>query len=294
MNETKGDCPVWIELVDITSEEVKRVPVQEDGYAGKLPAGDYGIVLEPYFWVGDKRIIAFGIGSRDKLIPLPLNDLRKAHRFSASSAAQGPLEGRAFYLQSVNVRVNEKGINKSHYPKNLVCFAEFTGPGKGTIEQVALVGQDGKFFLVKEKIVDFQFYLNESKQAVCNNLPKRWRGIHKMLIDGLKACGYDQELPPIADRKNDNWASSKEDSPDYVGRALSWNSATGNGLVILPWSDVALVTWRDVLPRSPNGLRYLVPREKIHYETSNDVSAHGFDFQVHNVRPLNENTERRE
>lgn len=182
--------------------------------------------------------------------------------------AREPVAGKIYSAKIQIKRANPyldsgaaRGICHTEYPDNNLRLLELDG-ARGTVHEVALVSQDGVFFLTRQKTWRFDLF-REDGRVVCpyfceeaHPWPQMGRLIHSIFpadqIDRLAPA--DQYVPA---------EQSKEHLQEYQGKVLWYNLAQGIGAVETTQGS-ARVHWTQAPPRPR--FHYLVPGETIVFQ----------------------------
>ena len=232
-------------------KEDRRLTPEKDGYLGHLWSGSVVIlaVIDP---AADHTIGLFRDGSdhyveqKDLLNNPKTASQQKCHeRYLAGRKFPG---GTCVYGVKVPLRVDEaQAINTVHYPENMLMLAQFTmnGQRRGSVRiwKVALVSQDGQFFLTAQCAYETKACRSVSSKIV---LP-RFRA-HRQL-EQLLACQIPSDTELSSEKEFRRPAALvTKGLKGHEGIVERWYDARNMGCIITSRGAVR-AHWREVPPR---------------------------------------------
>ena len=254
----KGKVMKTIEGTNIhlfVNDESMEYELANDGYAGQLTEADTCILR-----VTTERndVVGFTV------------DGKKNVGLKKNMACDLGLYGSA-YQQKITVKYGEKtGVWHTEYPQNNIRLLEFGDNGRFRVWEIALVSQDGRFFVTAETTYEAACY-RDGFRAVCPEFDKKWPQLVTLLSDLL----VDIDIPPFSDYRP---VAQTEPAAlaDNTGRVLWWNSAQGIGMAVVNKdaspNGIARIHWSQLAPRTENCLAYLSPGDHITFTATR--SAH--------------------
>lgn len=232
--------------IDGVSVEVsldgRTLVVEDDGYVGKLTPDR--VLIKAY--VIPDNIYAFTVDGRK-------NVLLKKDRRSLTS------EKSKYYRARVQIKNSEEGVYYAEYPSNHFRLLELEPNGTVKIWEIALISQDGEFFLTVQKTYEVRCYRN-GQRIVCpqfDKWPQMVELLGRLLKDSLQELALVREYQPESEFTSDGLASK-------TARVLWFNLAQGLGALLTP-EGVARVHWSEIAKRPR--LAFLTPRELVSYKS---------------------------
>lgn len=152
------------------------------------------------------------------------------------------------------------GVLATEYPQNnmrLLILKE----GYFEIWELAIVSQDGLFFLTEQRTYESQCFLDENGEVVCPQLAK-W----PQLIQLLKSLVKEEKLLPSS--KYVPLPTPKAEGLSFKqGRVVWWNYAQGLGAIVIDKKGTqARVHWSKIVLDQSGGLRALQPGQIVSYQ----------------------------
>lgn len=248
-------------------KERRQLTPEDDGYLGQLWSGSAVIlaVIDPDY-SSTMGIFRDGcdhyIKQKDWLNSPTTESQQKCHDlYLASRTFAG---GTQVYGVKMPLRVDEdRSINTVHYPENMLMLAQYDRNGSGkltgdaVIWKVALVSQDGVFFVTVQEAYGVRAYEND-KGKLC--FPRF--GGHKQL-ERLLVANAPEGLPcqPLSSftpgqKPTLNGLNGSE------GVVERWYDARNMGCIITS-HGAARVHWREA-PERPRR-RFLVEGERVQF-----------------------------
>lgn len=249
-------------------KESRRLEPAEDGHVGQLASGSATIlaVIDPAV-VPTICIFRDGRDGYEKQrdwLNAPRTQVQKqAHAQLLSN--RGFFTGTAVYGVKVPLHVNERErMNMVNYPENMLMLAQyFCSPerdgGYILVWKVALVCQQGEFFLTAQEAYDVRLYEDERGKVSIPRLMGH-KDLARLLIEHappelqrFPLSSFQKLLPPPAEGLGDN-----------EGIVERWYAARNMGCIITARGP-ARVHYTDV-PCRPRR-RYLVDGEKVSFRS---------------------------
>lgn len=250
------------------------------GYIGELEKED---LIELTAWTG-KNFHGFLVtgkkNSNERLVTPRKNQAKEPHY--------------AVYKQTVAMMTNPQGAVFPRPKQNDIRLLELGDGGAFRIWEIALISQDGHFFLTKQCAYEARCYRGgkEGDKLVCPqfvNWPDMLSWLEALYAEHLEALPHiGEQLPPQS-------ALPAEKLAPETARVIWWNLREQYGMAAVDKSvsanSVARIHWSQVAPRSENGLAYLTAGELIRYQAvrspapSPEKRATSFVCELVGVRP---------
>jgi cold shock CspA family protein len=167
------------------------------------------------------------------------------------------------YLNAVEIKTNGQ-VFHTEYPNNHLRLLVVGKKGNIQIWEIALISQDGEFFVTQQKVWNTYCY-NNHERVSCPLFEgaKGW----PQMVETLKGLLSDQiaHLPSIEGKKEEdiNLAGTKV-TRSNSGVVVWWNQAQGYGVIKTP-EGVAIAHWSNIT--RPNSQRaYLLPNEQVNFK----------------------------
>ncbi len=186
------------------------------------------------------------------------------------------------FTRRVPVKLSSDCIYYTPDSQNNIRVLRLKLDGSFTIWEVAVISQEGDFFLTVQRSYEAQCYWNaETRSMICprfqNNL-NDWPSLVELLKQGV-----NNDLLPIF--RDDETTEEMQALPDAgQGRVMWWSSYKGIG-AIDTLKGVARVHWRGAALQGRRHLRYLVPGELVSYESLGEPFGNTrFKFEARGVK----------
>lgn len=242
---------------------------ESDGYVGQFFSGFASVlaVIDP---CADSSVLTIGVfrDGQDHYVLQKdwLNNPRteaqqQAHKMYLASRSFAP-ETKVYGVK-VPLRVSERNVqNTVHYPENMLMLAQYyhaghtnSSPGYVLVWKIALVSQNGEFFLTVQEAYDVMICQTEGSKRKIPRLQGH-RQLEQLILanapENFRA--YTSGLDKMPDSPLVNELGKNE------GVVERWYAARNMGCIITT-EGPARVHWSDVPPRPR--LRYLVPDERV-------------------------------
>ena len=245
----------------------KRLVSEEDGYLGENFKGKFELkCFVPKFL----SVIAFCVDGKKNI------SVMKDYSYDPNLA---------LYQLKIPIRKLDRGITTTFYPFNNFRMVKFLERGKFEIWEVAIVSQDGLFFLTTEMTYEAKCYRGESGEVVCPRF--EWETKWPQLMKIIKPIFEGMELLPISEYV--------APSPQKVfglsknqGKVVWWSLSQGMGAIVLDEKGtMARVHWKGI--KSLRRLRFLIPGEIVQFEKLNlplGKRKTGFLLEAKDVFPV--------
>jgi len=191
----------------------------------------------------------------------------------------------ALFSMKIPAKDENYGVLVTEYPQNNLRLLILKEEGRFEVWEIAIVSQDGLFFLTEQMDYEAQCFLDDTGEVVCPRLAK-WPQLIQLLASLVKKeelLSISQYIPlptPKAD-----------DLPFQQGRVVWWNYAQGLGAIVIDKKGTqAKVHWRDLIDQSGQ-LRALQPGQIVSYQRlvlprQSKGRITGFLFEAIGVKPI--------
>lgn len=222
------------------------LPSAKDGFIGYLSGGDQ-TVLEAYVLEPELNIYGFTVDGKKNVV------LKK----DWALVADPPLNCRK-YLQKITVKISEEGVAHTEYPNNNMRIISVDDNGQTQISEVALISQNGYFFLTIQTTYEFQCY-HQGKILTAPMFDSRW----PQLVQFIRGLPMEISKLPDFSEYAPSPAQKKRNLEPQTGRVLWFNFSQGIGAIETSEGN-ARVHWSQIKPRPR--LAYLEPNELVSYK----------------------------
>ena len=244
----------------------KTIPIEEDGYVGRL-IGKATLEL----------VVKLNIWSRNRGGILVFSKDGKHNVVLKKDLAQPPEDGRR-YQAKMTLRKNSDLVSYTEHPQNTIGIAEITSDGKVTIHYVALISQNGDFFVTVQEMYKGQcYYAVENGYSVCGFA--KWPQLAELVKAACLKMKLEEILasPPTATEREKEPEPLAADLPQNVGRVLWFDASSGVGAVIIH-NDVARVHWSQIT-RSDRR-KFLLVGEYVSFTTIDPIDSSDTTFKI--------------
>ncbi|MEK7555643.1 MAG: hypothetical protein AAB516_02400 [Patescibacteria group bacterium] len=172
------------------------------------------------------------------------------------------------FSRKISLETNGNGICHTKYPNNNLRLLKLDSDGQLEIWEIALISQDGEFFVTTQKTYAAKFYWDtEGGKVVCPRFEKKWPQVVEMakgllsknvILNSVKK--YESDL---AEERKER-ANLNVPKEPKTGRVLWWNCAQGFGLIRISNGEVARIHWSEVVRCAL--LSYLKEGEEVRYD----------------------------
>jgi len=157
-----------------------------------------------------------------------------------------------------------RGIYYTRYPDNLLKVARIGLGGKIEIWEIAVISQEGDFFLTVQRLYEAQALKSEKGSIKIPEFDQKWPQLAQLIRQVTTTMGLSLEAESTAHQTvEENLAG---DLSENEGRVVWYNAANGVGAIVLGDGSQARVYWKEISQRDL-GRRYLVKGEKVRYAT---------------------------
>lgn len=234
--------------------EEERLFPERNGYLGeelqfralqRTPDGIGHFYLDCHVPAEQKGIYVFNVDGKKNVV------LMRNHSLEPSIA-----------LFSIGIKATGEnyGILTTEYPQNNLRLLVLKQNGWLEVWEIAIVSQDGLFFLTEQLIYEAQCFLDEFGEVICPRLDK-W----PQLVKVLQLLVKKEELSPVSEYSPP--AVPKFGGPFQQGKVLWWNYAQGLGAIVIDKKGTqARVYWRNLALSETGRLRALFPNQIVSYE----------------------------
>lgn len=161
---------------------------------------------------------------------------------------------------AINIKESsQSGVAHTQYPDNHVRLLRRIGPGTVELWEIALVSQDGSFWVTAQKTYSIAVGLDENEEFYCPQFEERWPQLVSFLTELLAST----ELPYLSytvvkpeDKTSDLRANE--------GIVLWWNAAQQMGAIATA-KGVARVHWSQIVAQN-GSRRFLVPDQRVVFD----------------------------
>lgn len=239
--------------VEVWFEEERLIP-EEDGYLGEELRFKREMVKKVAYF----ELKCF-VEKRENLMPKCIsvdgnkNVVLMKDRSKDSSVA--------LFSIKILVKRDDYGILTTEYPLNNLRVLIFGKEGKFEVWEIAVIAQDGLFFLTEQITYEAQCFLNEAGEIVCPRLEK-W----PQLIELLKSLVKEEEILSVSEYSSSPIPKA-EGLPPKQAKVVWWNFAQGLGAIVIDKKGTqARVHWRDLVIDQKGKLRALSPDQVVSYQ----------------------------
>jgi cold shock CspA family protein len=239
-----------------------EVKPPDDGYLGQLRPGS--ILLEIYVAAGRDYICALDVNAKKNI------NFKKDH-------STDPVEGSMF-LTNIRIKTGDDGVYHTEYPNNNCRIMRIYKNGHVEMWEIAVISQNGNFFLTTQKTYNVNCYNNEGKLD-CPKFSK-WPQVLNLLFSSL----YYKNLPLISEYQEEKMIRPGE-LPKEIGHVQWWNIAQGFGAIMTP-NGPARVHWKNIFPSNGDRFARLNAGGRVRYQkliTPNQTKARSTNFRLEAV-----------
>lgn len=235
-------------LINLKNSNETRFPLEKDGFIGFLNVGEQ-MIIEAFILLPEfLNIFAFEVDGKKNVI------LKK----DWGPLSNPPLKERR-YQTKIQIKKSLEGTPHTEYPSNNLRIIRLDDNGQTWIWEIALVSQNGSFFLTVQKTYEFQC-CRQGKILIAPMFDSRWPQLVSFLrqlpiIDVNELPDFSEYTPPAAQKK--------KNLEPKTGRVLWFNFAQGIGAIETPEGN-ARVHWSQIEPRPR--LAFLETGELVSYK----------------------------
>jgi len=245
-----------------------EVKIEGGGHVGYLEAGQSAL-LEILF-SSDREIWPVRVDGQKNIVPAR-ND--------------SEMEDVVLCRTAINIKESQSGVAHTQYPDNHVRLLRRVDAGVVELWEVALVSQDGSFWVTAQKTYSIAVGLDENEEFYCPQFEERW----PQLVSFLSELLAGEELPALANSAADAAADTSDLGPNK-GTVLWWNSAQQMG-VIATMKGNARVHWSQIVAQN-GSRRFLVAGQRVVFhhlrrpKTNPGSRPTGFKKEAIGVKPI--------
>ena len=196
-------------------------------------------------------------------------------------------EDECFSVFSKKISITKTNFNIliTRYPENNLRILFPEEKGRFEIWEVAIVSQDGLFFLTTQMAYEAKCFKEKDGKVICPRF--EWETKWPQLIEIIKSIFEREELPPISEYVAPS-LSKAEGLQKNQGVVVWWNLAQGMGAIVLDEKGtLARVHWKGILPDPKRRLKSLLPGQIISYRKLDQARGRtGFLLEAKKVSPL--------
>lgn len=265
--------------------EVSVILLKEKGITIEVLAGKNKLISEKDGYLGENLAdLQLKCWTEKKLSSNPLcfsvdgqNHIALMHDRSSDPAFN-------LYLKKIPVD-SVAGILTTKPSTNNIRLAVPGRQGKFEIWEIAIVSQDGLFFLTKQMPYRAQFF-KDGEKVSCpffENPPHEW----PQLVEVLKPLVQDKKLLPIS-MFSPPPAPITTDLQEKQAVVEWWSLRLQRGAVVLQGGTRARVHWKSLPINMNGGLRKLTAGQLVSFQKLPPVTnkESGFNLEIREVTPL--------
>jgi len=158
---------------------------------------------------------------------------------------------------AIRLKESQSGVAHTQYPDNHVRLLRRVGPSAVELWEIALVSQNGVFWVTTQKTYSIAVGIDESGEFVCPQFAERW----PQLVSFLSELFEDEELPVIAD---DPIVETPATLTENQGIVLWWNAAQQMGAIATAKGN-ARVHWSQIVAQN-GSRRFLTPSQQVVFD----------------------------
>jgi len=152
----------------------------------------------------------------------------------------------------------------TRYPENNLRVLIPESEGEFEFWEIAIVSQDGLFFLTTEMTYEAKCYRGENGEVICPRF--EWETKWPQLMEVVKPIFWEMKLSPVSEYVAPSPLKA-EGLPKNHGRVVWWNCAQGLGTIVIDEKGTQTrVHWRRILSDLKGGLRALAPGQIVSYQ----------------------------
>lgn len=267
------------------SDELEKRGIKLEVILGKerlIPEED-GYLLSQERIGSEQFGLRCSIPKREKLMPLCFNV--DGDKNITLMKLRSEDERFSVFSKKISVTKTDFNILTTHYPENNLRILFPEEKGRFEIWEVAIVSQDGLFFLTTQMAYEAKYFKEEDGKVICPRF--EWETKWPQLIKIIKSIFEREELPPISEYVTPS-LSKAEGLQKNQGVVVWWNLAQGIGAIVLDEKGTtAKVHWKGIQPNPKGRLRYLLPGQIISYRKLDQARGRtGFLLESKKVSPL--------
>jgi cold shock CspA family protein len=187
---------------------------------------------------------------------------------------------------AINIKKSsQSGVAHTQYPDNHVRLLRRIGPGVIELWEIALVSQDGVFWVTAQKTYSIAVGLDENEEFYCPQFEERWPQLVSFLAELLEG----EELPVLATVAADITTDTSGLGANE-GFVLWWNAAQQMGAINTA-KGAARVHWSQIVAQN-GARRFLVSGQRVVFDhlrrpkTEAGGRPTGFKKEAVGVKPI--------
>lgn len=223
------------------------------------------------------------ISKREKLIPLCFSVDGKKNITLMKLRSED--EHFSVFSKKISITKTNSNILITRYPENNLRILFPEEKGRFEIWEVAIVSQDGLFFLTSQMTYEAECFRGKDGKVICPRF--EWETEWPQLMEIVKPIFEGVELQPISEYLPPS-PPKAEGFPKNHGKVVWWNLAQGWGEIVLDErGTTAKVHWKGIQPNPKGRLRYLLPGQIISFRKLDQARGRtGFLLEAKEVNPL--------
>jgi len=250
----------------------ERLILEEDGY------------LLSQERIGSEQFgLRCSIPKREKLMPLCFNV--DGNKNITLMKLRSEDERFSVFSKKISITKTDFNILTTRYPENNLRILFPEEKGRFEIWEVAIVSQDGLFFLTEQKTYEAQCFREDNGKMICPRFETKTQWPQLMTV--VKPILEKEELPPTPKNTPPSPTKAMGFSKNH-GKVVWWNLAQGWGEIVLDAKGTtAKVHWKGILPNPKRRLKSLLPGQIISYRKLDQARGRtGFLLEAKKVSPL--------
>ena len=193
------------------------------------------------------------------------------------------------FTKKISVLETDFRVYTTRYPENNLRILIPETSGEFELWEIAIVSQDGLFFLTTQMAYEAKCFRGKSGEVICPRF--EWETKWPQLMEIVKPIFGEMELSPISEYIAPS-PPKAEGLPKNQGRVVWWNLSQGLGMIVLDEKGtMARVYWIGILPNLKGRFRALHPGQIVSYQKLDIPSqalgkSTGFLLEAKEVRPV--------
>jgi cold shock CspA family protein len=235
-----------------------------------------------YLEAGQSALLEISFPTDHEIWPIRVDGQKNVVHARDDSEVEG------MFLCRTAIRVKESQVSHvthTQYPDNHVRLLRRIGPGVVELWEIALVSQDGVFWVTAQKTYSIDVARDEAGNFVCSQFEGKW----PQLVSFLSELLAGEELPTLATVTTDVTTDVSVLGANE-GVVLWWNAAQQMGAIATAKGN-ARVHWSQIV--AANGSRrYLTPDQRVIFDhlrrpkTDPGSRPTGFKKEAVGVKPI--------
>lgn len=235
-----------------------------------------------YLEAGQSALLEIAFPSDREIWPVRVDGQKNVVKARDDSEVEGVV------LCRTAIRLKESqtsGVAHTQYPDNHVRLLRRMGPGVIELWEIALVSQDGSFWVTAQKTYSIAVARDEAGNFVCPQFEERWPQLVSFLSELLEG----EELPVLATVAADITTDTSGLGANE-GFVLWWNAAQQMGAINTA-KGAARVHWSQIVAQN-GARRFLVSGQRVVFDhlrrpkTEAGGRPTGFKKEAVGVKPI--------